>query len=473
MSGPTVFAKGDRNTIFVSHANPEDNEFARWLSLRLMAEGYDVWCDVLRLKGGEPFWDDIDDAIRHKSAKFVFVATQASNTKPGPKRELSLARTIQRQVNDPRFIIPLFPFDLAYADANILFHELNGIAFQDSWSKGLSDLLERLEDDEVPKQTEIGPEAAASWWRANFSAEFGVRQDGEQYWSNWFDIRSVPLLRIHTVYRTTAGPIELAEQLPVPALLSGITLYSFANREEIETSLAISQLHVHDTQSFRLRDYIEGDPNDAGVRQRNGCVRSLLKECWLSLCASRAMPRYELANRVVCCYFTTSILANSYVRFQGVTGKMAERAMIGYRTVGARKRWWHFAVEAKPLFGPKLAYSIKPHVLFSDDAAEVWASKRKMQAARMSQCKNWWNREWRDKTLAAMAWFADGGATISIAVADGLVIEVASRPLILESPVGYTDPQGLQDAHSGDEDGDPNLEIETDEDNDSEDEEEA
>ncbi|MGH9689647.1 MAG: toll/interleukin-1 receptor domain-containing protein, partial [Candidatus Acidiferrales bacterium] len=61
-----------RDMIFVSHANPEDNEFARWLSLRLANEGYPVWCDLTKLLGGETFWDDIQKAIKERTIKFLF-----------------------------------------------------------------------------------------------------------------------------------------------------------------------------------------------------------------------------------------------------------------------------------------------------------------------------------------------------------------------------------------------------------------
>ncbi len=53
-----------RDTLFVSHASPEDNEFSRWLALRLAAEGYRVWSDITELLGGERFWDRAEEAIR-------------------------------------------------------------------------------------------------------------------------------------------------------------------------------------------------------------------------------------------------------------------------------------------------------------------------------------------------------------------------------------------------------------------------
>lgn len=56
-----------RNVVFVSHANPDDNLFARWLSLKLAAMGYSVWSDVTRLLGGEDFWQEIEATIRNSA----------------------------------------------------------------------------------------------------------------------------------------------------------------------------------------------------------------------------------------------------------------------------------------------------------------------------------------------------------------------------------------------------------------------
>ena len=50
-----------RNKIFISHANPEDNDQARWLGLQLMTLGYEVWCDVINIKGAEKFWKEIEN----------------------------------------------------------------------------------------------------------------------------------------------------------------------------------------------------------------------------------------------------------------------------------------------------------------------------------------------------------------------------------------------------------------------------
>ena len=56
-----------RDAIFISHANPEDNEFTVWLGARLTAAGHEVWADVLRLRGGQDWQRLLEDARAGRS----------------------------------------------------------------------------------------------------------------------------------------------------------------------------------------------------------------------------------------------------------------------------------------------------------------------------------------------------------------------------------------------------------------------
>jgi hypothetical protein len=69
-----------RDTLLLSHANPEDNEFTLWLALQLANEGIRVWCDLTKLLGGEIFWDDIEGVIRDRTAKAIYVLSRALHT---------------------------------------------------------------------------------------------------------------------------------------------------------------------------------------------------------------------------------------------------------------------------------------------------------------------------------------------------------------------------------------------------------
>jgi len=83
-----------RDTIFISHATPNDNDFTRWLALKLVALGYNVWCDILKLPKGADFWKNIEEEIRQNTCKFLIVLTSTSNQSQGVLNEIAnLVRT--------------------------------------------------------------------------------------------------------------------------------------------------------------------------------------------------------------------------------------------------------------------------------------------------------------------------------------------------------------------------------------------
>ena len=189
-----------RDMLFVSHANPEDNAFARWLTLRLAADGYPVWCDLTKFLGGEDFWTNAETAIRTRTCKFLYVLSRTSNTKDGPRNELQVAVNVAKANKLADFIIPVHIDDLPYGEINVLLTKLIAIPCEAGWAKGYQQLLDNLERAGVPKKATFGPEAVTSWWRQQFSSERGVSEKTEKYLSNWYPIRAVPALHL-TPYR--------------------------------------------------------------------------------------------------------------------------------------------------------------------------------------------------------------------------------------------------------------------------------
>ena len=72
-----------RQALFISHANPEDNPFTLWLGAKLTALGYEVFADILRLKGGDDWERILEEAIRNKAVKFLLIATPHGVQKQG------------------------------------------------------------------------------------------------------------------------------------------------------------------------------------------------------------------------------------------------------------------------------------------------------------------------------------------------------------------------------------------------------
>src|SRR3979490_430245 len=96
-----------RDAIFISHATPEDNAFTLWLGGKLTALGYEVFADVLRLKGGDDWERILESAIRDKAGKFLLVATPHGVQKQGVRNEITIAIETANRIKDKSFIVPL------------------------------------------------------------------------------------------------------------------------------------------------------------------------------------------------------------------------------------------------------------------------------------------------------------------------------------------------------------------------------
>jgi hypothetical protein len=180
-----------RTVIFVSHATPEDNQFSRWLTLQLSRRGYQTWCDITKLLGGEAWWKDIQEAIGTFSCKFILVLSKVSVAKPGLIRELKIARSISPPI--PNFVIPIKLDEVSYKDfPEGIGSELNAVDFSKGWAPGLNRLLKRLEEDATPKSEHFNPDAVSDYWRKSFPAQEGVLEGEEKHLSNWIPMVSLP-----------------------------------------------------------------------------------------------------------------------------------------------------------------------------------------------------------------------------------------------------------------------------------------
>lgn len=441
-----VMTATTRDKIFISHANPEDNDFTRWLCLRLVSAGYPVWCDIVRLKGGEDFWNDIELAIRDRTIKFIYVLSKTSNDKQGPRQELQVAKGVARRERLHDFIIPLHIDDLPHADINILLNQLNAISFEKSWAQGLKELLDKLEQDGVPKDSLNTPKVAASWWRDQFSAERGLSNSPEDYLSNWFLVESLPEdIYFHLIKNVPWGDENEGKNPPFPVFPYAGGVFTFAARNDLTTAEDEGWL-IPQTHKFRTRDVLDGSLSQViDIRQARNAMTHLLRESWLRMIRERGLAIHEMANNAWSFYFVKDQVRNDRLEFIGMEHMPSHRYVMGYKTLrtadGAKKvRHWHFGISAKPFVYPTMAYGIKAHVLFSDDGKEIWQSDKRLNRARMSQCRNWWNDDWRDRILATMHWLAVGGETIDIPVGRGTVIKVAKSPQLFTSEVSFVEP---------------------------------
>src|SRR5438874_12544216 len=105
-----------RELLFVTHAEPEDNEFALWLSSKLAMAGYRVWIDRRRLRGGADFWDEIEGVLRNDAFKQIIVFTE-NVRKDGVKKELAIGEAVRKRIPDPKFMIPVRSSGIDFREA--------------------------------------------------------------------------------------------------------------------------------------------------------------------------------------------------------------------------------------------------------------------------------------------------------------------------------------------------------------------
>jgi hypothetical protein len=134
--------------LFISYAW-EDRALADWLTLKLTAEGYRVWCDRFKMLGGESFPKEIDNAIKVETFRVLALLSKNSISKPNPTKERTLALAISKQRNID-FLIPLNVDGLKPTELDWMLSDLSYIGFS-NWSDGLSQLLKRLHSLQAPR----------------------------------------------------------------------------------------------------------------------------------------------------------------------------------------------------------------------------------------------------------------------------------------------------------------------------------
>lgn len=432
-----------RDTLLLSHANPEDNEFTLWLALRLASEGYRVWCDLTKLLGGEVFWDDIEAVIRDRTAKVIYLLSRASNTKDGPLRELHLAQSLAQREKLADFVIPAHIDDLPFSDIKIELTRVNSIAFQKSWASGLAILLKKLEADQVPKDPTFNRSAVNHWWRSQFGDAHAVRNEPEIVVSNWFKVENLPaVLYEHRISRDKPGPLDFdMAALPYPGVwLNDLSLLTFAASDDLKEFLA-PHFYVSTSREILMTDFLnQKDALAEGPRY----LAQILRIAW-DMAMMRLFSSHQGSDGSFSYFFRKGAVPNDTIDFIGADGKRSYRAVVGYKTMPrGNQRYWHYALSGKPVIRPETLFLVKGHVLFSDDGLNLWANKDLMAKARRNQCRNWWNDEWRDRMYAMIAHLAQSNEMVNIPLGASVRFKLSRHPIPFESPVSYLEPGEIE-----------------------------
>jgi hypothetical protein len=424
-----------RNKIFISHANPEDIDQARWIGLQLMTLGYEVWCDVINLKGGEKFWKEIENEIRNNTCKFLYVLTKYSNQREGCLNELSVAEATEKVTGDNRFIVSLhFDSDLTYDNVNINLKRKIDLNFKTDWQQGLKDLLSIFEDEpKVPMKENPDFDLIHNYWNAIYLNNRKPIEKEETYSSNWFEFTKFPdNLYIHNF----KGMIPRGFQwnnMPYPTYgykrctATFGSCYSFV--EQLPKTKAYDQ---NNSRIYKTLSILNDGYEDDFISNRTllNIINNLISTGFVNSMKQRDILSYDMSGKVAFC-FPKDINKEKTFSYGQLVGKLKERN-------------WHFAFSGFPDLLHNV-FVLQSHILLSEDGS-LLSSKKTQQAGRRRQGANWWNKHWKHKLLSSVSNLVDTDGILKIEVGDNSFVLVSGIPVSFKSAVSYVDPDEAKEA---------------------------
>lgn len=436
-----------RDTIFISHVTPEDNEFTWWLSSRLKLAGYKVWCDLKGLKGGErDYWKIIENVIRNDSCKFLLVVSRLTVSRDGVLDEYEFAKSIAKENSLLDFVIPL-RIDSTPYNARIGLNRYNYIEFTESWAKGLKILLEKFDDDKVPEQSTGDGSLILISHETIFPSGCGIIPKKETYYSNWWEIKNMPEYLFCYQYPNEEQAILVSKECNnYPIVTHGNHLVTFDDSIDVirikhddlnllsDSIIELTPIKVHKIPTTKILVGYESDSFPTLLDSRY-LLKRVLKRALHLLMKARGLHWHEMSGKVNCYYHTI----NKHPR-KGIVitypDRQKKKALVGKYYDNK----WHFGVSFKTRLFPKVCFSLKSHILFSDKGYVIWDDPYKLHSARRKKGKSWFNKEWRDLLLAFISGLQSEDSTITLNLNKDFVLQLPLLTITFESEVGYIEP---------------------------------
>ncbi len=424
-----------RDAIFISHANPEDNVFTVWLGARLTAAGYEVWADVLRLRGGQDWQRRLEDALRNKACKVLLVGTEDGVQKQGVRNEIQIAHNVGRDIGDADFIIPL---RLANFDAPFLIAHAQHIDFKKSWADGLAELLETLEQTYgVPRNRDSATETTDYWRQVHLRHAQCLTPEPEPLVSNWLSIERLP----ETIYLYDfRGGISLgaakrqmrSATWPIVPFRRGFL--AFCPLHDLQDHFG-PDLPLQVDGTISTEDFLEDGWPEENIERfdAHNQFGNLVRQAIELVLQRRSLSSYEMASEQLAWWGEVDAVPSGQISFSWEGGLSGRRQIIGYSE--KRRLHWHYGITPKPRVFPFPHVRLVSRVIFSDDGHTPIDNPKRMHRLRRSFTKSWRNAKWRDMLLAFLYWLSDGGTSLIVPVGSDAALSLRLPPVTFSAPV--------------------------------------
>lgn len=446
-----ILAPPERNVIFISKGTPEDDDFVLWLAPRLEAQGYTTFADILSLEPGDRWRREITGTLHTKAAKMLLCCRDVTLAKTGVQEEIGIALDLAKELDDPRFIIPL-----RLEQFRKLFGvgELQYINFEGRWADGFEELLDAFARQGVP--CDPGRIAINPNWE-NYKKRHAIKIEDapERLTSNWLRVSKIP----DTIrYFQPTGAINHQAlhqecrdfRYPAEVYLRGF--FSFCELEEVNKALShVGRFSL--AAEFPLMDFLEYGAQSPPIRRReaSNLLISMFHQAWEGYCRERKLREYFYSQVSGFHVADEHIPIGKRLRW-GTQGENRS-SMLRNKAQG---KVWQFGVTALPAFWPFPHFKLKSRVLFAeadgDRAGSIFQDKNLQHRLRRRVCKGWRNKQWHGRLMAFLELLSGDQAVLKLPLATNSFVKLDAAPILFTSPVTTVLPNLLDDADEDDDD---------------------
>ncbi len=433
-----------RDHLFINYAT-EDWPLAEWLTRRLTAEGYRVWCDRFKLLGGESYPKDIDKAISEGTFRLLALLSRFSKTKDNPLKERTKALNVGKALGIPDFLIPLNVDGLAAADLDWMTSDLTFIPFHRGWALALGQLLEKLKGIDAPKPLQAGRTFAIE----TFLPRDIISVSPEPVFTNCLVFTSIPaeILRF-----AVDPPLVWEERRPIAI---DWPHYFVSPREVLAFQHPPSSV-LQRRASVGARIPWSEVPKISGIVP-DDVVSSLL----LKVVRHRATVRglhQSFEQRRLFYYFPSGLCESDKVFFPVPDGGKT------WITVTGERGFWRRGVSQKYRYHLGLSFRVRRDVLpgyilqitpvlrITDPGGQPLPS-RTVASRRKRLARDWWNHEWLNRHLAVVSFLAGGEDPMILGGENQDPLQLSARLVRLDAPFGINEAalEGAEPAPAGEE----------------------
>ncbi len=423
-----------RDAIFISHANPEDNEFTVWLGARLTAAGYEAWADVLRLRGGQDWQRLLEDALRNKACKVLLVGTEHGVQKQGVRNEIQIAHTVSQNIGDAEFVIPLRLTDF---DAPFLVAHAQYIDFKRSWADGLAELLATLDDAErIPRKRDSVSETMDYWKQVHLRHGQSLTPTPELLVTNWLSIEQLPETLYPYDFDGGISHGHAKRQMnsaiwPIVPFRRGFL--AFCPPHDL-------QGHFGPSLPLKIVDRISTDAflHDAWPGQRikrsdaHNQFTDLVRQAMEMILHRWMLRSYDMAGGRAW-WGTLDSVPPQQIAFSWGSDLTGRRQIIGHSKT--RRLHWHYGITPRPHVFPFPHVRLVNRILFTEDGRTPLDNPERMHRLRRSFTRSWRNAKWRDMLLAFLHWLSGGETCLVVPVGSETAFSLRLPPVAVKAPV--------------------------------------